>query len=141
MADIGEIDSRIEHLAAMGFDPAVAERALRRAHNDVDLAVTMLTTGNVPEEDAFDILADATSPKSPMPGQKKSAASGGDQGPDHFREGVPDGAPVSAILDNRVHQLIQMGFDGHEAEKALQVANDDMDKAIEVLSRIDDLSA
>ena len=44
---------------AMGFDPKLAERALRRANNDWDVALTMLTSGMVPEEDEFDILADA----------------------------------------------------------------------------------
>ena len=41
--------------------------------------------------------------------------------PDHFRVGVPVEAPISAIVDNRVAQLIEMGFRGEDAEKALEV--------------------
>jgi hypothetical protein len=61
---------------------------------------------------------------------------------DHFREGVPKDAPDSAIVDSRVSTLMEMGFDGGDAEKALKVAKNDFDLAVQLLANpVDDLSA
>jgi uncharacterized UBP type Zn finger protein len=51
----------------MGFDEALAQRALHRANNDWDSALTMLTAGMVPEEDEFDLLhMDEKAPGTPV---------------------------------------------------------------------------
>jgi uncharacterized UBP type Zn finger protein len=50
------LDSRIQQLVEMGFEAAVAKRALDRSNNDWDSALTMLTSGMVPDEDEFDLL-------------------------------------------------------------------------------------
>ena len=61
---------------------------------------------------------------------------------DHFKAGVPKGAPDSAVLDSRVATLMEMGFDGTDAEKALKVAKNDFDLAVQFLTNpVDDLSA
>lgn len=61
---------------------------------------------------------------------------------DHFKAGVPKGAPDSAVVDSRVATLMDMGFDGTDAEKALKVAKNDFDVAVQLLaSPVDDLSA
>ena len=111
------VDSRLQQLVDMGFEMKLAERALRRAKNDWDAALTMLTSGLVPEEDEFDLLADA------KPVETASASVLGSQeskaGEDPFLAGVPKGAPDSAIVDSRIQQLMEMGFDGKDAERAL----------------------
>jgi len=61
---------------------------------------------------------------------------------DHFKEGVAKDAPDSAIVDSRVSTLMEMGFDGGDAEKALKVAKNDFDLAVQLLANpVDDLSA
>ena len=60
------VDSRLQQLVDMGFEMKLAERALRRAKNDWDAALTMLTSGLVPEEDEIDMQADAK-PGTPLP--------------------------------------------------------------------------
>ena len=45
------------------------------------------------------------------------ARSGSGSKPDHFRDQTPADAPESALIDQRVPQLIDMGFDGKKAER------------------------
>uniref|UniRef100_A0A7S2WEB5 UBA domain-containing protein n=1 Tax=Rhizochromulina marina TaxID=1034831 RepID=A0A7S2WEB5_9STRA len=142
-SSLAQLDARIEQLFQMGFPVDTAERALRRANNDYNLAVTMLTTGNVPEEDAFDILAQAVPSQTgdaPLPKPAKNGVSAEEK--DHFREGLSRDAPASAVLDSRVQQLMEMGFTAKQAEEALKVCNNDMDSALELLTKgVDELSA
>mmetsp|Transcript_26640 Transcript_26640/g.31430 ORF Transcript_26640/g.31430 Transcript_26640/m.31430 type:complete len:152 (-) Transcript_26640:197-652(-) len=134
------LDSRVQQLTEMGFDAATAKRALNRCNNDWDSALTMLTSGLVPDEDEFDLLQldkNAATPPAPKPKEFE-----GNNDEDHFRAGVAKDAPDSAIIDSRVQQLIEMGFNGEDAEKALQVSNNDFNRAVELLaSPVDDLSA
>jgi|Dee2metaT_26_FD_contig_31_2318678_length_697_multi_3_in_0_out_0_1 uncharacterized UBP type Zn finger protein len=126
------VDSRLQQLVDMGFEMKLAERALRRAKNDWDAALTMLTSGLVPEEDEFDLLADAkpveTAGASVLGSQESKA------GEDPFLAGVPKGAPDSAIVDSRIQQLMEMGFDGKDAERALAATKNDFDKAVQLLT-------
>lgn len=133
------VDSRLQQLVDMGFDLKTAERALRRAKNDWDAALTMLTSGLVPEEDEFDMLADSQQGNFSEGGIVAGGTRGGSrdssrQGEDHFLAGVPKGAPVSAIVDSRIQQLMEMGFDGTDAERALAATKNDFEKAVQLLT-------
>ena len=121
----------------MGFELKMAERALRRARNDWDSALTMLTSGIVPDEDEFDLLADKSLPTSPTPGAGGGSVLGSQESKtasDPFMAGVPKGAPDSAIVDSRIQQLMEMGFDGTDAERALAATKNDFDKAVQLLT-------
>jgi uncharacterized UBP type Zn finger protein len=136
-----QLDSRVEHFCAMGFDSELAARAIRRSNGDMDMALTLLTAGLVPIEDDFDLLAVVPSKEvtnAPVALEHKVAPTE----PDRFLEGVPSDAPFSAVMDVRVQQLIEMGFNGKDAEKALAVAKNDVNRALELLTQpVDDLSA
>mmetsp|Transcript_27017 Transcript_27017/g.72700 ORF Transcript_27017/g.72700 Transcript_27017/m.72700 type:complete len:161 (+) Transcript_27017:199-681(+) len=140
-----QADVRIEQLMQMGFDAKLAERALRRANNNYEDAITMLSAGMVPEEDAFDVLAEAedegisggsagAQPSAPKTGEMK-------QSEDPFTANLPKGAPPSAILDSRIETLMGMGFEAADAENALRVAGDDFDVALQLLTSVDETSA
>ena len=108
-------------------------------------AITMLSAGMVPEEDAFDVLAEAedegisggsagAQPSAPKTGETK-------QSEDPFTANLPKGAPPSAILDSRIETLMGMGFEAADAENALRVAGDDFDVALQLLTSVDETSA
>lgn len=136
------VDSRLQQLVDMGFELKTAERALRRTKNDWDAALTMLTAGLVPDEDEFDLLAEAEADQTETTAvaTRVTASTAGSQetkrSDDPFLAGVPDGAPLSAIVDSRIQQLMEMGFDGNDAEKALAVTKNDFNKAVQFLTSL-----
>jgi len=140
-----QADVRVEQLMQMGFDEKLAERALRRANNNYEDAITMLSAGMVPDEDEFDVLAEAenegtdgarTAPSlsQPQMGETK-------QSEDPFTANLPTDAPASAVVDSRIETLMGMGFDAADAENALKVAGNDFDVALQLLTSVDETSA
>lgn len=59
----------MQQLIEMGFDAVTAERALNRANGDWDSALTMLTSGLVPDEDEFDLLDQEGKKNIPIPAE------------------------------------------------------------------------
>ena len=109
----------------MGFDGALASRALRRAHNNFDDALTMLTAGMVPEEDEFDVLAEEDAKGSgggSTPAAKPVMVAETKKSDDTFSEGVKKGAPASAHIDSRISSLMAMGFTAEDVETALKAS-------------------
>mmetsp|Transcript_8743 Transcript_8743/g.15655 ORF Transcript_8743/g.15655 Transcript_8743/m.15655 type:complete len:158 (+) Transcript_8743:172-645(+) len=137
-----QADVRVEQLMQMGFDAKLAERALRRANNNYEDAITMLSAGMVPDEDEFDVLAEAenegTSGGTARPPAKVVETK---QSEDPFTANLPKDAPASAILDSRIETLMGMGFEAADAENALRVAGDDFDVALQLLTSVDETSA
>eukprot|EP00617_Octactis_speculum_P019826 CAMPEP_0185759322 /NCGR_PEP_ID=MMETSP1174-20130828/18070_1 /TAXON_ID=35687 /ORGANISM="Dictyocha speculum, Strain CCMP1381" /LENGTH=151 /DNA_ID=CAMNT_0028439617 /DNA_START=58 /DNA_END=513 /DNA_ORIENTATION=+ len=136
-----QVDSRIETLVQMGFEGDKAERALLRANGDWDAAITLLTNDRLPEEDHFDLLAreDSKGPAATTPAVVKPRAKSKEE--DHFMAGLPADAPVSAIVDNRIQQMIDMGFDAEDAEAALKASGNDFEKAVHIITTTDETSA
>eukprot|EP00622_Pseudochattonella_farcimen_P003508 FR738702.1.p1 GENE.FR738702.1~~FR738702.1.p1 ORF type:complete len:160 (+),score=12.87 FR738702.1:90-569(+) len=144
LPDNAQTDSRIEQLIAMGFDSALASRALRRAHNNFDDALTMLTAGMVPEEDEFDVLAEEDAKGSgggSTPAAKPVMVAETKKSDDTFSEGVEKGAPASAHIDSRISSLMAMGFTAEDVETALKLAKNDVDLALTILTTTDETSA
>mmetsp|Transcript_8742 Transcript_8742/g.15654 ORF Transcript_8742/g.15654 Transcript_8742/m.15654 type:complete len:156 (+) Transcript_8742:275-742(+) len=105
-------------------------------------AITMLSAGMVPDEDEFDVLAEAenegTSGGTARPPAKVVETK---QSEDPFTANLPKDAPASAILDSRIETLMGMGFEAADAENALRVAGDDFDVALQLLTSVDETSA
>lgn len=136
-----QLDSRVETLVQMGFEGPKAERALLRANGDWDSAITLLTNDRLPDEDHFDLLAQEDAKGMPASKPAPTKARGKSQEEDHFMAGLPPNAPVAAIVDSRIQQMIDMGFDAADAEAALKASGNDFDKAVQMMSTVDSLSA
>merc|ERR1719421_2334085 len=125
----------------MGFDAKKSERALRRANNDFNKAVDMLSTDTVPEADEFDMMYDDQ--LTGTSGKPRAQSISGDTKPpkDHFEKSVEPGAPVQAMLDPKVAHMLEMGFKLEDIERALEFCKNDYDQAVQMLLSGDPSSA
>jgi hypothetical protein len=118
--------------------PMASGRALKRSNGNLDEAITMLNDGLVPPPDDFDLLdvqPAKGAPSKPVTSQKP-------KGEDPFRAGLASDAPASAVVDSRVQQLMEMGFNPSDAEKALKSCDNDFNSAVDLLtSRLEDPTA
>ena len=139
-----QLDSRVDELMQMGFPEDLATRALARCAHDFNKALDMLTKGEVPPEDDFDLLAAASVAGGSTTKPPKADPSSGDKTAkeDTFRVGgVADDS--AALVDSRVSTLVEMGFRDVEAERALSYCKGDFDAAVTMLTSASegDLSA
>jgi hypothetical protein len=116
----------------MGFEPAKVEAALASAGADFNKALDLLSSGDIAASApaaAGVVAPEAEKPRKSLPKTNSKNGSG-----DHFREQTPSDAPEAAMIDQRIAQLVEMGFDGKEAEQALKLAGHDFNGAVTLLS-------
>ena len=123
-------DATMMDLTKMGFSADQVKVAMVRCGNDVNAAVDMLTSGQVPEQDAFDLLA--TSEKPYGDGSKKAPFN--PQPADPNKGGFAEGGAVDAsAVDGRLSRFKEMGFSVPDAERALAACGNDVDAALTML--------
>jgi hypothetical protein len=91
----------VSNLQAMGFPREQVELALKRAGNDPNVAVELLSQGTTLVDDAeFDLIAGAAPEPSIREPTVFQPRVGGHEGADHFAEGVTQGS-ISEMVDAR----------------------------------------
>lgn len=132
MADYVE-KSNVQELEAAGFSPDEVRRAMARCNDDVNAALDMLTSGRVPEEDHFDLLARSEKPYKTGAEKGAFAPAANDVNKGAFRDGLGADAAPSLLLDGRLSRFAEMGFDAESAERALAACGNDVDAALSML--------
>lgn len=136
MAEFGtaEQEEKVEAsmLDSMGFPAEDVREALRRTNQDVNRALDLLTKDEMPDENAFDILA-----THPAAYGQRRAAPFRPARPDPDKGGFLEGTtgPIRAedaavLIDSRLRRFREMGFTVEEAEAALKASKNDVDAAL-----------
>ena len=122
----------------MGFGAGKVEAALREAGADTNGALDLLSRGEMAAAAPAEAGVVVAAVVPPAGDGRTRARSGSGSKPDHFRDQTPADAPESALIDQRVSQLVEMGFDGKKAESALALAQGDFNGAVNLLSETGD---
>ena len=130
MADYVDKSAVID-LEKMGFSADQVRRAMSRSGDDVNKALDMLSSGQVPGEDAFDLLASAEKPYASAKDKKAFNPAPTDKNKGGF--GVVGTGSTGELVDGRLSRFKEMGFAVGDAESALAACNNDVDAALSML--------
>jgi len=123
-----------ESLVSMGFAKSDVEKALTRCANDVDLAISMLTSGRVnAEPDEFDMLAQFDGAEKADDGIGKNVKNRTATADDESNANIL--STVGSVEEARINDLVAMGYDEIQAAAALKACGNDINAAIEQLSK------
>lgn len=131
------LDSRVQGLVEMGFQLDHVIIAIERCKGDTTSALELLSTGFSPEPKEFELELRRTKGESPetFPPEAADLAV-------CARDDVLKASSNSSSNTAHLEVLTDMGFDAHLASQALRITDNDLTRAIEVLSgQLDDLSA
>lgn len=132
------LDSRVQGLVEMGFQLDHVIIAIERCKGDTTSALELLSTGFSPEASEFELELRRTKGESLETFLPEAA----DLAVASARDDVLKASSNSSSNTAHLEVLTDMGFDAHLASQALRITDNDLTRAIEVLSgQLDDLSA
>ncbi|KAL0226864.1 hypothetical protein P9112_014188 [Eukaryota sp. TZLM1-RC] len=130
---------KVQDMINMGFDSKLAERALQKCHNNVELAVDYLVQ--------LEKLKSSKTQRSSRSGDStlKSSSRNLEQGKpsQHYpaAERVPEQSSSPSTQDKSVHhsnpnivKFVEMGYEVKRAERVLAICNNDVERAIQYMA-------